>query len=107
MNSYESPDSHQNIETILLEKLQGFYLMVISTALADYKTTNSSEAPSWHQNLETPHKKIAKDIPNGTLFPLGQLLFIQQNKYSKYQPSNIDGPSFDSCNINTAFLKRQ
>ena len=46
---------------ILLGKWQGINPMGLGATLSDYKNNNSSEKPSFNQNLKMSHQNIAKD----------------------------------------------
>ena len=51
-NPSDTPNSHKNIEMIMLENFQGINPMGLSATLDDSKTNNSSDTPNSHKNIE-------------------------------------------------------
>ena len=51
-NCSETPKCLQNLDMIVLGKLQGTDPMSLSAPLANLKTNNSSETPNYHQKLD-------------------------------------------------------
>ena len=56
-----APNSHQNLEMVVLNFFLGMNPMGLNTTLDDYKTNNYSEYSNFHQNLEIHQQNIARD----------------------------------------------
>ena len=69
------------------------------------ESTLQGLTPNFHQKFETYHQKIARDQPNGPLYPLIQLLFEQLNQSSKTLPPNLDGSYFNKYNVSTKTIQ--
>ena len=79
--------------------------MGLSSTLSNYKTNNSSEKPNCHKNFEMYHQKLQRINPTGVYAPWDDSYFKKLNKSSKILPPNLDGNSFNKCNVRTKQFK--
>ena len=71
-----------------------------SATLYHYKTNNSSETSKSHKNLEISHHKLQRNNPMRLCVP-----WTNSYLQNLINTPNLDGPSFNNCNVYTNFFK--